>query len=63
MELICPICRNTDPSKIRPSAGYPTFRPQCRVCGAIIWKKGEVEHDRAKCSGKDGIGSHPLRPG
>jgi ribosomal protein S27E len=42
--LKCWHCGNTDPAKFKANAGYPTFRPKCRVCGAIIWKKGEVEN-------------------
>jgi hypothetical protein len=42
--LECWNCGNTDPTKFKSSAGYPTFRPKCKVCGTIIWKKGEVEH-------------------
>jgi hypothetical protein len=61
--LTCWYCGNRDNAKFIPNAGYPTFRPKCKVCGTVIWKKGEVEHDRDRCSRKDGSGSHPLRPG
>jgi hypothetical protein len=41
--LTCWHCGNTDPTKFKANAGYPTFRPKCQVCGTIIWRKGEIE--------------------
>jgi len=58
MRLTCWYCGNKDQAKFKSNAGYPTFRPKCKVCGTIIWRKEEDGYGGVISREKDGAGSH-----